>query len=162
MKGSMLDIVGVVTIVFFFSVCAIMGWMILDKFETSTAFTTSGMNATIIDNAKSAQGVWDWGIIFILFGSMLFTLIAAYQVDTHPALFVFGILVFMITLIIAMIVSNAFYAFYNSASISSYTGSFPNLIYTMNHLVEILMVFGAVLLIVLYGKIRNVGGGGNV
>ena len=162
MKGSMLDIIGAVTLVFFFSMMAMIGWMILDEIETSPGFTTVGGNVTYLQDAKSAQEVWDWGIIFILFGSMLFALITAYQVDTHPALFVFGIIVFMITLIITMIVANSFNMFYNSAELATAAAAFPMMTYTMDHLVEIMMVFGFVLLIVIYGKIRTSFGGANV
>jgi hypothetical protein len=159
-KGSIVDIIGAVTLVFFFSISAILGWFILDQFQSSAGVVASGMNTTYIDQAKTAQEVWDWGILFILFGSMLFALITAYMVDTHPALFVFGIIVFMITLVVTMIVSNAFYAFYNTADLATSVAEYPNLIYVMNHLVEIMMVYGFIMLIVVYAKLRYAGGGG--
>jgi hypothetical protein len=155
MKGSMLDIIGAVTLVFFFSIMAIMGWMILDKIETSPAFVAAGGNVTYLQEGKSAQEVWDWGIMFILFGAMFFSLMAAYQVDTHPALFIFGIIVFMITIIIAMIISNAFYAFYHTTELATAVNAFPMLTYTMDHLVELLMIYGFMLIIVTYGKLRG-------
>ena len=159
-KGSIVDIIGAVTLVFFFAISAILGWVILDEFGSSTAVTASGLNTTYIDQAKDATEVWDWGILFILFGSMLFALITAYMVDTHPALFIFGIIVFMIALVITMIVSNAFYAFYNTTELASGAAAFPNLINVMDHLVEIMIVYGFIMLIVVYGKLRyNFGGG---
>ena len=154
-----MDIIGSITLVFFFSVMAIIGWMVLDSIETSAGYTAVGGNVTYLQQGKDAQEVWDWGVLFILFGSMVFALITAYQVDTHPALFAMGIIMLMIALIIAMIISNAFYEFYNTADLATASGAFPNLVYTMNHLVEIMMVFGFILAIVLYGKLRNVGVG---
>ena len=162
MKGSMLDIIGAVILVFFFSIMAITCWMVLDEIETSPAFTDVGGNVTYLQQGKEAQEVWDWGILFILFGSMLFSIVAAYKVDTHPSLFVFGIIVFMIALIITMIVSNSFYMFYNSSELATASGAFASTIYVMDHLVEIMMVFGFILLIVIYGKLRSGFGGGNV
>ena len=161
-KGSIMDIIGAVTLVFFFSTMAMIGWMILDEISTSPGYTAVGGNTTYLDNAKEAQEVWDWGIIFILFGSMMFALITAYQVDTHPALFVFGIIVFMIALIITMIVANSFNMFYNTTELSTAAAAFPLMTYTMDHLVEIMMVFGFVLIIVIYGKLRSNFGGGNI
>jgi hypothetical protein len=155
MKGSMLDIIGAITLVFFFSITAVLGWVILDKVETSTAFTSAGGNVTYLQDGKAATEVWDWGIMFILFGAMFFSLLSAYQVDTHPALFIFGIIVFMITVIIAMIMSNAFYSFYHTAELATAVNAFPMLTHTMDHLVELLMVYGFVLIVVTYGKLRG-------
>lgn len=159
MKGSVLDVVGAVTLVFFFSMMAIVGWIVLDGIETSSSYTDLGGNTTFLEQGKAAQQVWDWGILFILFGAMAFAIITAYMVDTHPALFVIGLIVFMIVLLITVVVSNTFYQFYNTAEISTAANEFPMMIYVMDHLVEIMMVFGFVLMIVLYGKLRNVGGG---
>jgi len=154
MKGSILDIVGAVTLIFFFSIMAITCWMVLDTIETSPAYIDIGGNTTYMEQGKSAQEVWDWGIMFILFGSMFFALVSAFQVDTNPALFIFAIIIFMIALIITMIVSNSFNSFYTSAQMVTASNAFPMLTYTMDHLVEIMMVFGFVLIIVTYGKIR--------
>ena len=163
MKGSMLDIIGAVVLVFFFSVMAITCWMVLDEIETTPAYTAVGGNTTYLQQGKAAQEVWDWGILFILFGSMLSAIVMAYHVDTHPALFVFGLIVFMIALIITLIVSNSFYMFYNSTELATASGAFTSTIYVMDHLVEIMMVFGFILLIVIYGKLRSsYGGGANV
>ena len=155
MKGSMLDIIGSVTLVFFFAVMAITCWMVLDTIETDPAYTAIGGNTTYLQQGKAAQEVWDWGIVFILFGSMFFAMVAAYQIDTNPAMFVFGILVFMIALIITLIVANSFNAFYTSAGMLTAANAFPLLTYTMDHLVELMMVFGFVLIIVTYGKMRS-------
>ena len=155
MKGSMLDIIGSVTLVFFFAVMAITCWMVLDTIETDPAYTAIGGNTTYLQQGKAAQEVWDWGIIFILFGSMFFALVAAYSVDTNPALFIFSIIIFMIALIITLIVANSFNAFYTSAGMLTAANAFPLLTYTMDHLVELMMVFGFVLIIVTYGKMRS-------
>jgi len=155
MKGSMLDIVGSVTLVFFFAVMAITCWMVLDSIETDPAYTAIGGNTTYLQQGKAAQEVWDWGIVFILFGSMFFALVSAYSVDTNPALFVFAIIVFMIALVITLIVANSFNAFYTSTGMTTAANAFPLLTYTMDHLVELLMVFGFVLIIVTYGKMRS-------
>ena len=155
MKGSMLDIIGSVTLVFFFAVMAITCWMVLDTIETDPAYTAIGGNTTYLQQGKAAQEVWDWGIVFILFGSMFFALVAAYSVDTNPALFIFAIIIFMIALIITLIVANSFNAFYTAAEFTTAANAFPLLTYTMDHLVELMMVFGFVLIIVTYGKMRS-------
>ena len=155
MKGSIMDIVGAVTLVFFFSIMAITCWMVLDTIQNDPAYVAVGGNTTYLEQGKDAQEVWDWGIMFILFGSMFFALVSAYSVDTNPALFVFAIIVFMIALIITLIVSNSFYAFYNTTELATASNAFPMMTYTMDHLVEIMMVFGFVLIIVTYGKMRS-------
>ena len=155
MKGSMLDIIGSVTLVFFFAVMAITCWMVLDTIETDPAYTAIGGNTTYLQQGKAAQEVWDWGIVFILFGSMFFALVSAYSVDTNPALFVFAIIVFMIALVITLIIANSFNAFYTTAEFTTAANAFPLLTYTMDHLVELLMVFGFTLIIVTYGKMRS-------
>ena len=157
-KGSIMDIVGAVLMVFFFSTCAILGWFVLDQVENSAGYVSAGGNVTYLQQAKTATEVWDWGIIFILFGSMLFALITAYMIDTHPALFVFALIMFMICLVITMVVSNAFYQFYNTAELATASGAFPMMVYVMNHLVEIMMIYGFVLLIVIYAKLKGAVG----
>lgn len=158
MKGSILDIIGVVLLITFFAVSILIGWTVLDQFETSTAFTGVGGNTTYTTQAKDAMGVFEWGILFILFGSMLFTIISAYKVDTHPALFIFGLIVFVIMIILVAIMSNTFHSIYGVAEFTTASNEFNEMVYVMDHLVEIMMVFGFILLIAVYGKLRNIGG----
>ena len=157
-RGSILDIIGILVIAFLFSATALVSWTILDKFETGVEQTNVPLNTSYIDSGKNAIGVFDYGLAFILFGTMAFVLLAASLIDTHPALFPMGLIILMIIIIAAVAVSNANYELSRSEQMSDAADALPMLVYVMDNLPLILIVYGAILLIVLYGKL-SLGGG---
>jgi hypothetical protein len=96
--------------------------------------------------------------IFFAFGSLAVIIVFAYYIRTHPALFVFALIMFAVIVVIIPQVANAFFGVASSPSITGLftpSADYPLMLAFMQNISYIITVAGIIIMIVLYVRIRG-------
>ena len=163
MRGSILDMIGWIVVLFVVGLAFLITGMIRDsiadpfitKYENRTdTIGDSTMNETIRDawgNADSAIMNFNAGFVLILGGLILGSLILAYQLQT-PIIFL-PILIFILALVILIggVFSNAFEDMTTTGDLADEAEEWEILTAVMSHLPLFLLVGGSLIIIVMVG-----------
>jgi len=91
---------------------------------------------------------------------MFAIIISATMIDTHPAMFAFTIILFVVILILYMVIGNVFYEFSHVDDMAATSAALPYTQLIFDNILLIGFVMGLVVLIALYAKYKSGGGGG--
>lgn len=160
-KGAVTDTVIVVAVVFIFAILILIGAKLNDEISSnildnrlfeSNSNTSKSMIGTLSTGYNELfDNIFFFGFIFL----MIATIILAIMIDTHPAIFFVSIIIFIFVLVVSMIFGNAFVEIGGSSSLGEYASSFVKMSWLMNHLLQVMIVYGGVLFVALYGKMRS-------
>jgi hypothetical protein len=131
--------------------------MILTAVETP--FADAGVNTTAITDGMSALQIMDTMFPFILAGLAFAIIISASMLDTHPAMFAFTIILFMVMLVLWMVVGNVFYEFSTTSDMAATRTAMHYTTLIFDNILMIGFVVGLIIMIALYAKYKS--GGGN-
>ena len=154
----MADIVLIPVIIFAVAFTAIFIHVILTAFhgEVSGTFTTEA--ETLITQGLTAMEQFDTGIMLLIGGIFLVTIIGAFFIDTHPIFFVAAFLLLVVSIIVGSQITNLYMTFATaSPTITASANNFPLTYLFFTNLPIFLLFMGAALSIILYGKFRSGG-----
>lgn len=154
---TVLDLLEIVVVIFVFSMSVFIGFNIMLEYDEAIQefdFPETALNVT--DRALDAFAVFDYMFIFVVGGLMIAAIIGAFLIPTHPIFLVLSIVAFVIVLLIVPQVANVFLEFTISSDLNaSVADQYGSMIALWNVMPLIVMVFGAILIIVIYSKIRS-------
>jgi len=149
-KGSVLDIIVGVVLIVAVSIAVLFAHFLIVEFNKNyTGPRDNGFNQTMADGKQAIQ-IFDYGIVFVLGGLMLATIILAFYIPTHPVLFTFSLIVLIIALLITGIYSNLFVKIATTPQLQGTTNQFPVLYHMIKNLPVIVLGYGIILTIVMY------------
>lgn len=149
-KGSILDIIVGVVLIIAVSIAVLFSHFLIVEFNQNYSGPRhSGFNQTM-EEGKQAVEMFDYGIVFVLGGLMLATIILAFYIPTHPVMFAFSLIVLIIALLITGIYSNLFIKIATTSQLRSTTNQFPILYHMIENLPVIVLGYGIILTIVMY------------
>jgi hypothetical protein len=158
MKGSILDVLFVIAVVFVITVGLIFGGLISSKIQeklnSSSAFTPADINRTnaLFNKGNEGLGVLDYMILGVLIFLSLGMIISAFWIKTHPAFFV----IFLVIQIFVIFVSNVITEVYNRLAADPLLAPFANQYTTsrtiMQNLPFFTLIISSLVAIVMYGK----------
>jgi|ETNvirnome_2_300_1030623.scaffolds.fasta_scaffold01328_11 hypothetical protein len=118
---------------------------------------------TIETTQESAPKLLDFFVFFTLISFFIGLIIASIYIDVNPAVIMVFVIVLVIAVILAGQVSNAFEQFSAQDELTSSVASFPlTSLILGSYFPVIILVIGMVVIIILYGKSRRQGLGGEV
>lgn len=116
----------------------------------------TGVNVTdILDSTERGINILDPGFVIFFFGFFLALLVSVFYLDTHPGFMVFGILLFLITLFVGMVMSDVFMTASTSEQLSDALITYPMTYHVMSNLPIYLLVMGMIFFIILYATRRS-------
>ena len=154
----MADIILIPVIIFAVAFTAIFIHVILTAFygQVSGTFTTEA--TTLVSQGITAMEQFDTGIILLIGGIFVITLISGFFIDTHPIFFVAAFILLIVSIIVGSQMTNIYMTFVTaSPTITTSANNFPLTYQFFTNLPIYLLFMGASLSIVLYSKLR--GGG---
>lgn len=157
-KGTILDMSEALIILFIAAITLFVVFFILDA--VVTPMNEAGMNTTYIEDGQEALQIFDYMMPLILAGLMFAIIISATMIDTHPAMFAFTIILFVVILILYMVIGNVFYEFSHVDDMATTSAALPYTQLIFDNILLIGFVMGLVVLIALYAKYKSGGGGG--
>src|SRR3990167_6602416 len=153
-KGSALDVLYIIVFLFVFAIGLIIADKVLYEIDEGTNTTLGSSN---VSNFSFAQGrtsirLFDFAYIFVVIGLFITTIIFAFLIKTHPVFFVASLMLFIVTVIIGVVLSNVYEEFTASPDLVDTANRFPVMNYVMDNLPTIVTIMGGLVLIVLYAK----------
>jgi glucan phosphoethanolaminetransferase (alkaline phosphatase superfamily) len=116
----------------------------------------SGEALEVTEKMNSSMDFLDYFFLMVFIGMFIAMIILAFMIRTHPALFIPYILLMVITIVVSVAISNAYYAFSLEETLAStISAKFPIADYLMRNLPLEIGIFGIVLLIIMYSKTQE-------
>lgn len=115
--------------------------------------TPEGANSLVV--AKSTTAYYDYFFLIVFIAVTIGLLVSSFYVDIHPAFFIFFLIVWVLAIVLAGLLGNAFYQVTNTSEISQTTQQFN---YTRNiwlNMPIIIAVIGLLAIIIIYAKTRS-------
>lgn len=113
----------------------------------------------IIDNSMANLfPAFDGLFVFFTFGSLALIIVLSFYIRTHPALFVFALIMFAVIVVVIPQVANAFFGVASSESITGFYNpqtAFPYIFFILTNIPYIISVSGVLIILVLYTRIRG-------
>lgn len=128
-----------------------------DIFDNPESLNTSYSRTVSNDLDKT---LLNYDVMYVIFAVLVSAgiIMGGIFLDTHPALFILSIILFIIVVWIGGSISNAFYEITQTGNNGIVTAAtnFPMTLWIMNHLPIWITVMGGLTLIILYGKFQSV------
>lgn len=159
-RGDVGDFVIMIISVFVIGLMIYLGANVWDKVDdqlkNSTVLNDTYTNYTgSLAKVEAGINIMDPLFAVFFFGFYLTILVSVFFLDTHPGYMVFGVIFFIITLLLAMVFSDVFVSMADSNELTNQTSAFPITHFTMANLPIFLVVMGFIFFIVLYASKRG-------
>lgn len=149
-KGNVLDWFIVMSVLFVTAIALFCSYIVIDTVDSTEVFSNDANAQSMITTGKSALLSFDNMMLFIIVGLSVYILISSGIIYNHPAFFWAGIFLLFITITIAGVVSNTFWIFTDTSSISPTAALFPKIQYLMEHLPFYILFMGIAAVLVMY------------
>lgn len=152
MKGSMLDLVVIIPVVFAVAVAVLFSSYILGEIDSQfDQVRTETFNDTM-DDAQTTLLNFDYSMIFLVVGLCVAVVIGAFMINTHPIFFFFSFLMLVIFEILSVVFSNLFGEIIKDTNMATTAANFPLISGLMENLPLFTLLFGAMIAIAMYTR----------
>lgn len=156
-SAQVADIVTILVILVIVIISSVVGYVVLQKYNSATTNIWSNQNvsADTISKGGESFGVLDKAMLILVGGLFAGLVLSAFYVQTHPAFFIMFLLGFMIVILVVPQLSNLLTDFENDSAITSEVNVTENLPFTSHisaELPTILAVGGIIFIIALFAK----------
>lgn len=160
MKGSVLDLPIVMAVILVFAISIIVSTMAVTTIRDTMSNQSNVPNITndLLDEGVNTMHLFD--SVFVLFsvGVAAAVIIGALAVNTHPAFFIFTMILNVIMALIGSVFTNVYDAFATSTGIATYANEFPMILTFMRNFPIFIFVTGLIVGIVMYSVYQPGGG----
>jgi len=148
-KGTITDVIFIAVFLTIFAVVLIFGYHVYSQ------FIGAGLDDTILNKGTNALRIFNYGFLMIVLGAGGASIAGAFMIDSHPIFFVFTTFIFLIFIIIGAVLTNVFDAIITVESISTTATDFNIIITVLRNIPLLMTIWGILLSIVLYGKMKS-------
>jgi hypothetical protein len=155
-RGSFVDIIFLVIIIFVLSILIIVGLQVGETLQTGLQPHLDNTSQDLVSDAlDSYPSVFDGIFLTVLIFLTIFIVVTAAMIDTHPVLFILAALLLAALLFVGAILANTFEEIMGDSALSSQAAQFPITMFIMTNLPIFIGVIGALTIIALYAKMRQ-------
>lgn len=149
---TVLDLIPIMLILFVSALGVIVADKVLtDVKNTWTPSSTSGQD--IIN--KNTIRPMNAGFLILTVGLGISTIIGAFMIRSHPIFFFISVFILGFVLLLSPQISNAWTTFIGNTQVATTGNNFPIIVAIMDNLPKILLGFGVVIMVAMYGKMRS-------
>lgn len=156
MKGSMIDLFGIIVIIFIFGVSSLIAYTLMSAINDNSELFVANESIQIINNSVSTIKNFDYASVFIIFGLGVSVILSGFLIRTHPAFFIISIFMLIFVMIVSAQFTNAFMELGANSGLINAANEFTYTRLIFSNLPLIMLMIGIVLAIVMYSKM---GGG---
>lgn len=154
-KGSLFDMLWIVIFMFIVAISLIVGTLfyfkVNDAMQSAPGISDSGK--TIMTRTHDRFVGWfDYLFLTVFVGVYLLSLVLASQIDVHPVFFPLSLVFFIVFVVLAAVIGNAFYDVASNETIAPYASEYTIIPFIMNNYVKIVLVMAFGLAWVMWGK----------
>jgi len=162
-KGSILDIMYVMILLFVFAVSTIIAFTVWENYKGATNSSSNiNLSTPTFDHVEGKMDIvmnnFDYIFAFIMTGLIIMLVVSTFFLKSHPAFFWITLLFLIIVLVIAGVLSNAFEEVGANENLQAGYDNFPIIKFVMEKLPTFMLFIGAIVIISLYAKSRQEGG----
>jgi Na+/proline symporter len=148
----------VIVMFFAMAVLAVISTLTWNGLAASSLFTDSVYNTGISQNIQDGYDTFDFLLVIMFMGSNIAILVLVFLLRSHPIIYIIGFILVIATIIMAVIISNAWEDMASDPNISGVvSASFSNTNTIFTQLPGISTVFGLITLVVMAGLARMEG-----
>jgi len=159
MKGSMVDMIYIVVIIFIFAVSIILSYFVLTEFGTQLNATGNMFNTTvameIVSGGQAGLRTFDYVFFIITMFLGIGVIILGFNVGSHPIFFVVTLILLVVCLMLGAILSNIFQEIISTSLLTPTANLMTNVTLVMQNLPVIILSISVVLIIVIYSRSRG-------
>jgi len=159
--NAFLDLMTVMLILIGFAICSIIGYRIFNDLNADIQ-NDDDMNAdakALSDNLHGKYpSLFDNLFLFLVILLWVFLIVSSSLIDAHPMFFIITIILLIIGFIVSIEIGNSFEELTEMEEINSVISEFPITFYICTHLLELMIIYGATILITLYAKNKFING----
>ena len=157
-KGSIVDLVMIGILLFFFAIFVLIGLKVTNEFKTQLP-SIEGVDSTtsgyINSTATNFTNVIDKSFFFFAMFLAIVTLILASLVRVHPIFIIFYFIGLILIIFLCGIFSNVYTDMANSTQLQSTANDLPLITFMMTWLPMFVGTFGIILMIIMYKLWQN-------
>jgi len=162
-RGSILDIMYVMILLFVFAVSTIIAFTVWENYKGATNSSSQiNLSTPTFDHVESKMDIvmtnFDYIFMFILIGLVMMLIISVFFLKSHPAFFWITLLFLVIVLIVAGVLSNAYAEVGANEELKAGYDKFAIMGFVMDKLPLFMLFITAIVIIALYAKSRYVQG----
>jgi hypothetical protein len=162
-RATIQDFMMIGLIVLAFVMTIFLGKIILTAFNEKFQPVIPQNNVSGYNNALNGKAfvndlnnryanLFDWIFLLVFIGLIIVVFASFFMLDTHPALFIFVIIIFAIVLVIMAVIGNVFDLFAKNGLIANTASGFTIIPYIMDNFAFIMMVLGFVGIVLLFTR----------
>ena len=162
-RGDVGDFLMLVIVIFVVALTIFLGATVWDKMKPhlenldtgdNDSAATEALNSSLIKIDRT-YNILDPLFAIFFFGFYLTLLISIFYLDTHPGFMVFGIIMFIVVLLVGMVTSDVFQSIGQTETLSNQTAAYPITYFLMSNSPVIILVMGFIFFIILYASRRT-------
>jgi len=154
-KAGFLDFIYIIAALFIAAIAIVVSYVVVSIADSTNVFDSDPGGTYAMEQATKTAKSFDNMILFVIVGLSLFVLIGSAMVYHHPAFFIVGIIMLIISVVVAAGISNAFYLFTEQPVISTASLEYPKIVYLMNHLPLYIAFMGIASSIAMYTSFKR-------
>jgi len=151
-KGSVMDFLIIMPIIFVMVIMAIVGVLAYNEFHDATEDVLSTEAVEIMESGGAVFSAWDYILVIMMIGFLASTIISALFIQSHPVFFLASLFLLVFITFTSVVYPNALESMEESTIISEQTANLPLSVGIIENLPLFILIFGALTLIVLYFK----------
>lgn len=150
----MRDIIYVISVLFFVSISAVFGYIVLSQMAQQPIFQSEILvNESFTSAQSSIDTTLDQGFIILFFSMVAGAMVLGHLIPTRPIFFVPFIIILIFLVIMVVIVSNIWYEFTQHPTINPYMSNFTYIPHVMNNLPFYTVGIAIILSIIVYSSV---------
>jgi len=154
-KGSILDMIYIPIILLVLGISVFVAAVVMSEISPDLSAMSPAANNTTA-RATEAVNTFNWSFLLIAFALGAGSVMLGFIYPSQPIFFFIGFIMLIISMVTTAMISNVFTTFSTSPTIAASTGQFTIINWFMQNALTIFMaVFGSLMLIVLYTKLRG-------
>jgi magnesium-transporting ATPase (P-type) len=155
-KGSVMDYLILVPIVFVMVITAIIGMIAYDQFHKATEDVLDPQAVEIMESAGAVLTGWDYILIIMIVGFLASTIVSAFFIQSHPIFFFASLFLLVVIIFTSIVYPNALEEMEDVEIIDEQIDNLPLSTGIIYNLPLILLALGILTIIVLYFKTPNI------
>ena len=157
-KGSLFDVIILGVTMLVLAIGILIGSLVMTQIQTSTSsmLTSAGAQAAL-QAGTDAINTFNYGFVIIVIGGAIGSLILAWMVPSHPIFMLVSVIMLLLSVVVLPILANTYETFASTSEMASAAASFPLMNLLMSNMPLIGVVFGVMMMIVLYTRYNTQG-----
>jgi len=149
-KGSIIDVLPLMLMVFIFAICCVVGFIVYDGMVDAGFYTVLNASVPMQPGFEQTFTAMDWMIGFLFIGASISSIVGAILIRSHPAFFFLSLVVLLIEVVISTVFSNVWYELMTNAGMTTALAQFPIADWVLSNLPTMSLVIALIVAIVMY------------